>query len=317
MMAAAASSSGMSDRPGQKSVNPYAGITIDRAFLPACIGQKSLIAQCIWSASSVNSKSWLLFGHQLLSSVLSTEAHAVRVGSQRRTPHRMQNPKGTMTSLFRQHRGWRYVDVQHATAFARCLQNLDRLLRCATFRRFAEQVTGQKVSSAHGECSMNDRTRAILEDLEAVRENLLALSDDIWAGIDRQDLAAFDEGVRFMRSYVERMPEFDRLAADLSASFSSTRRFRSKPPRRRDTKTASEMRESSTSSTATSPTRSMKTLHTNAHTALSSPDRRPAESPPGSGSMSWFARSSIRAIQAASAPSSTTLSSSAIAATTA
>jgi len=63
---------------------------------------------------------------------------------------------------------------------------------------------------------MNDRTRAILEDLEAVRENLLALSDDIWAGIDRQDLAAFDEGVRFMRSYVEKMTEFDRLADDLS-----------------------------------------------------------------------------------------------------
>lgn len=60
------------------------------------------------------------------------------------------------------------------------------------------------------------RTRAILEDLEAVRENLLALSDDIWAGIDRQDLAAFDEGVRFMRSYVEKITEFDRLAADLS-----------------------------------------------------------------------------------------------------
>jgi hypothetical protein len=59
-------------------------------------------------------------------------------------------------------------------------------------------------------------TRAILEDLEAVRENLLALSDDIWAGIDRQDLAAFDEGVRFMRSYVEKMTAFDRLAADLS-----------------------------------------------------------------------------------------------------
>ncbi len=64
---------------------------------------------------------------------------------------------------------------------------------------------------------MNDRTRAILEDLEAVRESLLALSDDIWAGIDRQDLTAFDEGVRFMRSYVEKMTEFDRLAVDLSA----------------------------------------------------------------------------------------------------
>jgi len=60
------------------------------------------------------------------------------------------------------------------------------------------------------------RTRQILEDLEAVRENLLALSDDIWEGIDRQDLAAFDEGVRFMRSYVEKMAAFDSLAADLS-----------------------------------------------------------------------------------------------------
>ena len=89
-------------------------------------------------------ESWLLFDHQMLSNVLSTEAHPVRVGSQR-NPHRMQNPKGTMTSLFRQHRGWRYVDVQHATEFARCLQNLNRLLRCATFRRFAEQVTGQRV----------------------------------------------------------------------------------------------------------------------------------------------------------------------------
>jgi hypothetical protein len=31
---------------------------------------------------------------------------------------------------------------------------------------------------------MPDRTREILEDLEAVRENLLALSDEIWLSID-------------------------------------------------------------------------------------------------------------------------------------
>lgn len=61
------------------------------------------------------------------------------------------------------------------------------------------------------------RTREILQDLEAVRENLLALSDDIWAGIDRQDLEAFDEGVRFMRSFVEENSAFDRVATDLSS----------------------------------------------------------------------------------------------------
>jgi hypothetical protein len=70
------------------------------------------------------------------------------------------------------------------------------------------------------------RTREILQDLEAVRENLLALSDDIWAGIDRQDLQAFDEGVQFMRMFVERNSAFDRVAGELSElvrSFMSVR----------------------------------------------------------------------------------------------
>lgn len=65
--------------------------------------------------------------------------------------------------------------------------------------------------------SAASRTRSILEDLEAVRENLLALSDDIWSNIDRQDVAAFDEGVQFMRSYVEKMAAFDEVASDLSS----------------------------------------------------------------------------------------------------
>jgi hypothetical protein len=61
------------------------------------------------------------------------------------------------------------------------------------------------------------RTRSILVDLEAVRENLLGFSDDIWANIDRQDLAAFDEGVQFMRTYVEKMAQFDEVATGISA----------------------------------------------------------------------------------------------------
>lgn len=89
-------------------------------------------------------QSWLLFDHDMLSSVLSTTAHPVRVGRQK-SPDRMSNPKSTMTSLFRQHRGRQYVDIQHAADFARCLRNLTRLRRCETFRRFAERVTGQAV----------------------------------------------------------------------------------------------------------------------------------------------------------------------------
>jgi hypothetical protein len=63
---------------------------------------------------------------------------------------------------------------------------------------------------------MRNRTRQILEDLEAVRENLLALSDDIWLSIDHNDSEAMEEGVQFKRAYNEKMAAFDKLAAELS-----------------------------------------------------------------------------------------------------
>ncbi len=62
-----------------------------------------------------------------------------------------------------------------------------------------------------------DRTRHILEDLEAVRENLLALSDDIWLSIDHNDNDALVEGVQFKQAYNEKMTAFDKLASELSA----------------------------------------------------------------------------------------------------
>lgn len=61
-----------------------------------------------------------------------------------------------------------------------------------------------------------DRVRMILEDLEAVRENLLALSDDIWNTIEHNDPQALEEGVEFKRRYNEKMAAFDRLAGELS-----------------------------------------------------------------------------------------------------
>src|SRR5271167_86320 len=65
--------------------------------------------------------------------------------------------------------------------------------------------------------SMQDRTRRILGDLEAVRENLLALSDDIWLSIDHNDAQALEEGVEFKRSYNAKAAAFDQVASDLSA----------------------------------------------------------------------------------------------------
>lgn len=63
---------------------------------------------------------------------------------------------------------------------------------------------------------MNQRTRSILEDLEAVRENLLALSDDIWQSIDHNDMQALEEGVDFKRKYNEKLAAFDTLASEIS-----------------------------------------------------------------------------------------------------
>ncbi len=85
-------------------------------------------------------ESWLLFDQHLLESVLSTPEHRQRVQPPAR-PDRIGNPKGAMMTLFRKH-GKRYVDSQYARRFAAALQDLRRLRRCRTFRRFVEKLTG-------------------------------------------------------------------------------------------------------------------------------------------------------------------------------
>jgi hypothetical protein len=62
----------------------------------------------------------------------------------------------------------------------------------------------------------HSRTRRILEDLEAVRENLLGFSDDIWLSIDHNDTDALEAGVQFKRSDNEKFAAFDSLAIDIS-----------------------------------------------------------------------------------------------------
>jgi Domain of unknown function (DUF4276) len=88
-------------------------------------------------------ESWLLHDHQLLSALLSTGTRRVRIPRQK-NPDRMPNPKGRMMSLFKQN-GKTYVDVQYARRFAGALDDLNHLLRCPTFRRFAEKVAGRRL----------------------------------------------------------------------------------------------------------------------------------------------------------------------------
>ena len=63
---------------------------------------------------------------------------------------------------------------------------------------------------------MTERTLQILQDLEAVRENLLALSDDIWLSIDHNDPDSLEAGVEFKRTYNAKLAAFDALSSELS-----------------------------------------------------------------------------------------------------
>jgi hypothetical protein len=67
-----------------------------------------------------------------------------------------------------------------------------------------------------GEVFMTENIRNILQDLDRVRENMLALSDDIWLSIDHNDPDALREGVEFKQEYNDKMIAFDRLATEIS-----------------------------------------------------------------------------------------------------
>jgi len=63
---------------------------------------------------------------------------------------------------------------------------------------------------------MTDRIRSILQR-QQTREDLLALSDDIWLSIDHNDTQAMEEGVAFKKEYNVKVAAFDKLAGELSA----------------------------------------------------------------------------------------------------
>ena len=88
-------------------------------------------------------ESWLMHDDRLLSSQLSRPAHPVKVKIPA-NPHRLRNAKGVLMRLFKQH-GGEYRDVVLARQLAAKLDSLNRLRRCATFRRFAESVSGQRL----------------------------------------------------------------------------------------------------------------------------------------------------------------------------
>jgi hypothetical protein len=90
-------------------------------------------------------ETWLLHDHHLLSALLSTDSHPVPARKlKQRNPERVDDPKGRMISVFKQH-GRTYVDLVVARRIATALNSLDRLKRCDSFSRFAEKVSGVRI----------------------------------------------------------------------------------------------------------------------------------------------------------------------------
>lgn len=84
-------------------------------------------------------EAWLLADGRALSTVLSTEAHPVRVQSERYPDH-VTDPKGRLKRIFREKRQGKYNDLVHAIKIIQKLPDLDHLRRSESYRRFEEKL---------------------------------------------------------------------------------------------------------------------------------------------------------------------------------
>lgn len=87
------------------------------------------------------------------------------------------------------------------------------------------------------------RIRTILEDLESVRENLLALSDDIWLSIDHNNNDAMQQGIEFKREYNAKMESFAHIAEDISVMVQQFTNIRASAESTESTATSHEARD--------------------------------------------------------------------------
>jgi hypothetical protein len=86
-------------------------------------------------------ESWLIADERALSDLLSTEAHKLKI-KRVRSPESISNPKAFLITLFRKSGGRfrRYEDTIHAIQIAQKIQNLTRLQRLESFRRFEDKL---------------------------------------------------------------------------------------------------------------------------------------------------------------------------------
>ena len=63
---------------------------------------------------------------------------------------------------------------------------------------------------------MTQPIRNILRDLDNIRENLLAFSDDVWLGIDHNDTQALEAGFAFKKKLNAQLDAFGKLSEEMT-----------------------------------------------------------------------------------------------------
>jgi len=90
-------------------------------------------------------EAWLIADNIAVTNVLVRLKHPYRVTRIPRPPHpdRISKPKNRLENIFRQEVGYKYVDIRHAIMIAKEINNVRRLKRSESFKRFAFKVAGQ------------------------------------------------------------------------------------------------------------------------------------------------------------------------------
>ena len=109
------------------------------ALEKAGVGPAQIEAQVGLVCIQEELEAWLIADGRALSSVLSTQAHPVRVRHVNNA-EQIKNPKKALKRKFKEHTGRQYLDRFHAIQIVRALPDFNRLRRLETFARFCRKL---------------------------------------------------------------------------------------------------------------------------------------------------------------------------------
>lgn len=117
----------------------------DRDLILAKVNAKGLpLNKIVLLCIEKELESWLIADGRALSNLLSTAAHPKTI-SDTKKPDEKVKPKKALNKIFREHRGWYYIDTDYAESIVKRIPDFNKLKRSVTFKRFYFKLTGQNL----------------------------------------------------------------------------------------------------------------------------------------------------------------------------